>query len=61
MLIVRGKEYYTISEIAEKFDVTPATVSSWIRTDVICAKKVGRQCIIPVEEVEKLLNPFTAD
>ena len=57
------REYYTTSEVAEKFRVTPATVRRWIREGNLEAYKIYGRYLIhkdDVAEIEKMGRVLSA-
>lgn len=58
MTEARNKEYYTVSEVAEKFDVSPSTVWRWIKDGKLSAYRVGGRSIrIKNKDLESLVSP----
>lgn len=54
-----GDSYDTLETVAARFDVTPRTVSRWIKTGVLPAVRVGPRLVrIRPEDVEALCRPI---
>ena len=51
-----GDEYFTRREAATMFDVLPGTVVMWIRLGKLAGKKVGRDYLIPVDDLLALVE-----
>lgn len=50
------ERYFTRSEVAERFRVTPWTVSQWIKSGKLKAKKVGRKLLITEKAVSEAME-----
>ncbi len=53
---LHGQNYFSTSEVAKILDVTRVTVFRWIKDGSIKAHKIGRNYVIPHEEVIKHLD-----
>ena len=53
---MKNKEFYTVRELAKKFDRTEYTIRFWLRTGVIKGKRLGKHWYIPKSSVEKIFK-----
>jgi excisionase family DNA binding protein len=51
-----SEKYYSPEEIAEQFNLKPATVRKWIRQGKLKAIKLGRLWRIPEEELQRFIK-----
>lgn len=49
-------KYYSPEDVAEQYNVNPATVRKWIREDKLKAIKMGALWRIPEEELQRFIN-----
>jgi len=54
-------KYLTISEAAKQMDVTRQTVSRWIKEGQLSAERIGRETLIAVEEIDKIVRRIPID
>lgn len=54
--IMREKEFYTVEELAKKFDRTPYTIRFWLRQGIIKGKRVGKHWYVPKGNLKKVFE-----
>ena len=55
--VMEGKEFYTTNEIAEYFQVSPATIRNWIKKDMIIGNKLNNgRYLISYASLQKFLR-----
>jgi len=53
---MKEKEYYSVEELAKKFDKTPYTIRVWLRNGVIKGRRLGKYWYIPTRSISTLLE-----
>lgn len=57
-----SKGFLTTSEVAEKLDISTATVRRWIRSGKLSAAAYpSGQFRVPASEVERIMTPVSAE
>jgi len=55
---VKEMEYFIAKQVAERFNVTPRTVTNWCKAGLLPgARKPGRDWLIPVEALDGFTPP----
>lgn len=53
---IRGETYYTVTEIAEEFNITPQTVRKYIKEGKLSSQRIGRPLMIKEQSVKDFLE-----
>jgi excisionase family DNA binding protein len=53
---VKAEGFLTVKSVAEYFGVPQHTIRAWIRYDVCQSIKVARRILIPVTEIDRLVE-----
>lgn len=51
-----SRQLYTVAEAAKILRLTPATVQKYVRTGLLMATKIGRQYLIAISELDRLIS-----
>ena len=60
MKTIEGIQFLTVLEVAQRLDVTPTTIRSYIKQGKLTGKRIGRNILIPEHSYKALLNFATA-
>jgi len=53
---MKNKEFYTVRELAKKFDRTEYTIRFWLRSGVIKGRRLSKHWYIPKASVDKFFK-----
>lgn len=53
---MQEKEFYTVEELAKKFDRTPYTIRVWLRQGLIKGKRIGKHWYVPKENIKDIFK-----
>lgn len=54
-----SKEYYTVSDVMEIFDVSRVTINKWVKNGILPDFKIGNKRYFSSKEIRELKNPKT--
>jgi len=54
--VIENTTYYTIKEVAEKLQVNPETVRSYLKRGQLVGKQIGRPIYIPETSLKEFLR-----
>ncbi|MFH2218392.1 MAG: helix-turn-helix domain-containing protein [Pseudomonadota bacterium] len=53
----KPKKIYTVTEFSEELGVPQSSVRRWLKTGELRGTKMGKKWLIPVSELNRILNP----
>lgn len=54
--MIKEKDFYTVDELAKKFDRTPYTIRVWLRQGLIKGKRMGKFWYVPKGNLKKVFE-----
>jgi len=57
MAAPKAKKVYTVAEFSRELGVPQSSVRRWLKRGELRGTKMGKKWLIPVSEIERLVNP----